>query len=665
MRKFISRISLLGTVTRLDPEQKSFTVRCRSEDEFTFELARDYGSVQVLGNLDNMSRDTFSEPSSPLPDHAEGKTLKKYLRVGDLLSVEGVTYIHKGDPKRIAQTVSVLQGPNGRFLFEETNWWLSQIRSMGDEWLAGLFGNTQTYTPDKFMANYRTNLNISGGPTDSDLQATATLARYIYGLSSSYLLTGDENFMSAAKAAVEYQMNGFRYPISSDRQQLWIFGRRLSDHGAVAILPSENYDDKGTIALYEQIYALAGLTQYYRITRDPVVLQEIRMTVQAFQDFFYDATENGLPGYGGYFSHVDPATFRPDSERLDSNQLCEQGGKYGKRLRKNWNSIGDHIPAYLVNLIIALEPLDEDAPKELRDFLDVCKGILDETSDLIMDKFPDPNPNVPYVHERFSADWTPETDWGWQKDCAIVGHNLKIAWNLTRIACYYQGKGNTSKAERAVALAEKLGGAMVEHGLDILRGGCYDGVWRKPAEGLSIETVWGTHKDFWQQEQGILAYLILYGYTGKKEYLDLGREMAAFWNLHFLDKDNRGVFFRVHEDGSPIIEGQYANKAGYPIAGYHSFELNYLAHIYTRAYVTGPEDKEGFCLYFKPVKHAAPRSLNVLPDFIKPETIAIDEVTIDGIPMDIDKKSKDAFHVPLEKKHMGKMIVVRYKNLPK
>nr|VFK34456.1 MAG: N-acylglucosamine 2-epimerase (GlcNAc 2-epimerase) [Candidatus Kentron sp. MB]VFK76765.1 MAG: N-acylglucosamine 2-epimerase (GlcNAc 2-epimerase) [Candidatus Kentron sp. MB] len=664
MQRSINKLAILGKVVQLEPERKSFTVRCRSADEFTFEVAQS-GYLQVLGNLDALNRDTFPEPSGVLPDHQQGKTLKKYLRVGDLIFVEGVTYENQNQSKHMAHAIVVLQGPDGKPLFEDPSWWLSQTSTMGDEWLIGLFGATQTYTPDNFMANYRTNLDIMGGSMDERLQATATLSRYIYGLSSSYLLTGDENFLSAARAAVTYQMNEFRYPLSGNRHRLWIYGRRLSKSRSVPVLPSENADDNGTIALYEQIYALAGLTQYYRITRDPIVLNEIRLTVQSFEDFFHDSNAegksvNGLPGKGGYFSHVDPLTFRPDSERLDT---IDPGR--GKRLRKNWNSVGDHIPAYLVNLIIALEPLDEDDPKEIREFLDVCKKILDETSDLIMEKFPDPDKNVPYVRERFFADWTPEKDWGWQQDCAIVGHDLKIAWNLTRVACYYLATGNKAKADRAVVLAEKLGKAMVTHGLDLLRSGCYDGVWREPESKLPIETVWGTHKDFWQQEQGILAYLILYGYTGKPEYLELGREMAAFWNLHFLDRDNRGVFFRVQEDGSPIIEGAYSQKGGYPIAGYHSYELNYLAHIYTRAYVTGPEDDQGFCLYFSPSENATQRSLNVLPDFVKPGAIEIDEVTVDGIPIEIDKKSKKACNVPLKKSHLGRRIVVRYKNIKK
>lgn len=34
--------------------------------------------------------------------------------------------------------------------------------------------------------------------------------------------------------------------------------------------------------------------------------------------------------------------------------------------------------------------------------------------------------------------------------------------------------------------------------------------------------------------------------------------------------------------GIPIIQGNYGNKGGHAISGYHAFELNYLAHVYLR-----------------------------------------------------------------------------------
>ena len=324
-----------------------------------------------------------------------------------------------------------------------------------------------------------------------------------------------------------------------------------------------------------------------------------------------------------------------DSEALGHNQA-----------RKNWNSIGDHIPAYLVNLLLAIEPLPTRAPsyEALHTFTNICKKILYTTSKIILEKFPDPDPTVPFVNERFLQNWKPDHSWRWQQDRAVVGHNLKIAWNLTRVANYYyyvaDGLAESPKeaqeakqfATKLMNLADRLGMNMAEVGLDLFRSGVFDVVERHPSEGLFAEFPWGNTKDFWQQEQGILAYLILYGCSGsdrdqKRDYLQLARELAAFWNLFFLDQDNKGIFFRVTESGEPVIEGIHGRKGGHSISGYHAFELSYLAHIYISTYVA----KRPFCLYFKPNANCRRRSINVLPDFFKPNVLEIGRISVDGI----------------------------------
>ena len=80
--------------------------------------------------------------------------------------------------------------------------------------------------------------------------------------------------------------------------------------------------------MYEQIYALAGPTQTYRITGDPKILKDAELTIQLFKRFYRDEDQ------GGYFSHLDALTLDPRSEGLGPN-----------RARKNWNSVGDHATA--------------------------------------------------------------------------------------------------------------------------------------------------------------------------------------------------------------------------------------------------------------------------------------------------------------------------------
>ena len=186
---------------------------------------------------------------------------------------------------------------------------------------------------------------------------------------------------------MDYQRQSFR-TLSHDGQYcFWAFGRRKLKDGSIFIEPSQNDDDLDSIPLYEQIYALAGMAQFYRISLDYEVLEDLRRTVNAFHDFYLDDRSTtrisrrcGGPRPRGYFSHLDYATMRPDTDHLGQN-----------RLRKNWNSIGDHIPAYLVNLLAALDPLPRGREPGRRP--PVARPVpVDDQGDLRADLRPFPRP---------------------------------------------------------------------------------------------------------------------------------------------------------------------------------------------------------------------------------------------------------------------------------
>jgi hypothetical protein len=220
-------------------------------------------------------------------------------------------------------------------------------------------------------------------------------------------------------------------------------------------------------------------------------------------------------------------------------------------------------------------------------------------------------------------------------------------------------------------LATQLADNMAVAGIDQVRGGCFDAVERQPRAGYPIEFAWSNTKDFWQQEQAVLAYLIIYGRSGNPDHLALAREMMAFWNQYFLDHDNRGVNFRVTADGVPVIQGDYSVKAGHAVAGYHSFELNYLAHTYICTYVqpkakaetltgkaTFPTTDHNFCLFFRPNKDARHKTLNVLPDFMPPGALQIRSITINGVAK--PDFNPDKFQIVLDPDELGAQVIVEF-----
>ena len=178
--------------------------------------------------------------------------------------------------------------------------------------------------------------------------------------------------------------------------------------------------------------------------------------------------------------------------------------------------------------------------------------------------------------------------------------------------------------DQCYALARQLATAMDElGGVNQFRGGCYDAVERHPTNGYNLMFTWFNTKDFWQQEQGILAYLIQMRTTETYEQLqkmrDLAAAMSAFYCAYFVDLDRGGIHFRTNDIGTPVMTGMYADKGGHAKSGYHIFELCYLAHIYTLLY-NNPQGP--VILHFAPVVPPEGKlSISVCPDFFADDSI--------------------------------------------
>ena len=144
------------------------------------------------------------------------------------------------------------------------------------------------------------------------------------------------------------------------------------------MLASEFGDDYDAIPAYEQIYALAGPTQTYRITGDPRILQRHRADARAVQQATTCDREQRRLLLAHRPDHLRPA--QPRS--LGRNQA-----------RKNWNSVGDHAPAYLINLCLAT------GEQTLRRLARSTRPTPSPTH------FPDYD-NSPFVQEKFHEDWS-------------------------------------------------------------------------------------------------------------------------------------------------------------------------------------------------------------------------------------------------------------------
>jgi mannose/cellobiose epimerase-like protein (N-acyl-D-glucosamine 2-epimerase family) len=568
--------TIAGYVTQFDRSTQRFGIKTSDGKEFQVNLTpTTYG--RIAQNLEEPYNDCTGR-------------FAELLKPGQHLFVYGVFYPQGAEYRFDANWLVFPGEAAGEYRHEEQDWWIKQVESIADSYLKWQFN----YPHEEIdYQNYRTYLHLAGAKkTDDFLQETDTVSRLVYGFASAFLMTGEDRFLEAAERGTEYLRDHMRFYDPDEDLIYWYHGIQKKGNREQKLFTSEFGDDYDAIPAYEQIYALAGPIQTYRVTGDPRILKDAEMTVDLFDKFFLDREG------GGYFSHIDPITLDPRAESLGRN-----------RARKNWNSVGDHAPAYLINLYLAT------GEQKYADFLEY-------TFDTIAKYFPDYE-NSPFVQEKFHEDWSPDQSWGWQQNRAVVGHNLKIAWNLMRMQ-------SLKSKEEYVALAEKIAKLMPAVGSDRQRGGWYDVVERVLEPGDEQHRfVWHDRKAWWQQEQAILAYLILFGLIQNPEYEKQAREVAAFYNVFFLDHDDGGVYFNVLANGLPYLMGNERFKGSHSMSGYHSTELCYLSAVYTNLLIK----KQPMDFYFKPMPNSFKDNiLRVQPDILPAGSIRIGACWIDGEP---------------------------------
>ena len=565
-----------GYVTDFNRQEKSFGIKTSDGREFRAYLTPT-AFARVAQNLGEPYNDCTGR-------------LGELLTPGQHVFAYGVFYPHgEGHKFEVKSFVFPGEAPE-KYRHEEPDWWVKQVRSIANCYLKWQFNYPEQ--PIDYR-EYRTFLNLAGTKKRDDfLQETDTISRLVYGFASAYLMTGEDQFLEAAEKGTEYLRDHMRFYDPDEDLIYWYHGVKVTGNREQKLLTSEFGDDYDAIPAYEQIYALAGPIQTYRITGDPRILRDAEMTVDLFDKFFADKEGTG------YFSHIDPITLDPRAESLGHN-----------RARKNWNSVGDHAPAYLINLWLAT------GEQKYAD-------MLEYTFDTIEKYFPDYE-HSPFVQEKFHEDWSFDQTWGWQQNRAVVGHNLKIAWNLMRMQ-------SLKPKESYVSLAQKIAELMPDAGSDRQRGGWYDVVERVMGDGEENHRfVWHDRKAWWQQEQAILAYLILNGTLNDPTYLKHAREAAAFYNAHFLDHDDGGVYFNTLANGLPFLMGTERFKGSHSMSGYHSTELCYLASVYTNLLIT----KQPMDFYFKPQPNAFKDNiLRVQPDILPPGSIKIGQCWVNGEP---------------------------------
>jgi hypothetical protein len=184
------------------------------------------------------------------------------------------------------------------YVFERPDWWVNQIRQLGNFYLAAQFPDGKVN-----YDNYRTTITLTGDKaTDNYRQETDTISRLVYGFATAYMLTGDDRYLEGAERGTEYLREHMRFYDTDENIVYWYHGIDVKGHRETKVFASEFGDDFDAIPAYEHLYRVNPDLPCYR---NPRILQDAEMTIDLFDQFLPRSKS------GRIFSHLDPSALMP------------------------------------------------------------------------------------------------------------------------------------------------------------------------------------------------------------------------------------------------------------------------------------------------------------------------------------------------------------------
>ena len=274
--------TIAGYVTGYDDEADAFGLRTSDGREFRAYMTKNTYS-QAMRNFGEAYLDTTGQMRDMLvPERLP-------VRLRDLLPGRG-----RGPPVR-GEVDHLPEHPRHELIFEQPRWWVNQARFIGDFYLRGQFpdGNYD-------WRNYRTKLSLSRYP-HARLHRRPTSARRPTpspGWSTAWPPPTCSPARTASsrrpRAAPSTCASTCGPPTTPKGIVYWYHGIDVSGNSQRKMFTSEFGDDYDAIPMYEQIYALAGPTQTYRVTGDPRILSDIEKTITLFDRFYKDPEQGRL-----------------------------------------------------------------------------------------------------------------------------------------------------------------------------------------------------------------------------------------------------------------------------------------------------------------------------------------------------------------------------------
>lgn len=315
------------------------------------------------------------------------------------------------------------------------------------------------------------------------------------------------------KEFLEYAAPGFRFL----RDAMWDkelggFHAYCAEDGTPQV---NNINEK---RIYGQSFAVYGLSQYYRMSKDPEALELVKKAFLWMEEHAHD------PVQGGYFEFLerDGSPYRVG--------VTDDTGVRDSRTRgfKDYNSS--------IHIMEAFTELYRIWPDDL------VRTRLEEMFYLIRDTFSHPDG---YLQLYFYPNWTlvsPETLNDLSEETHrftshyTYGHDVETAYLLLETA-HFLGIGEDEKTH---TLAKRLVDHSLESGWDHEKGGFFDAGILKDGK-ISI---FNDHKSWWGQIEGLNALLMMHQLYPEDPNDYYGKFLKSWEHIdsYLIDKEYGGWF---------------------------------------------------------------------------------------------------------------------------
>jgi cellobiose epimerase len=331
-------------------------------------------------------------------------------------------------------------------------------------------------------------------------------ARILWTFSSAYRVLGSPEYLRIAEISKNYLIDHF-------------FD---SEYGGVFwLLDHKGHMKDGKKQIYAQAFAIYGLTEYYRVTRDADCLKKSKDLFRLIEKYSFDKNLNG------YLEAFNREWHETGDLRLSAKDANE---------KKTMNTHLHVLEAY-TNLF-RIWP-DEILRNQLKNLILVFfnKIINSQTFNLSM---------------FFDEEWNDKTD------LVSYGHNIESSWLLYEAALVLGDKSIIEKAkEICVRIAESSKEGIMADG------------------SMIYEKFFNTgHTDmdrhWWVQAETVVGYMNAFTLSGNEEFLNMSLNAWKFIDGNLVDRSGGEWFWSVDNNHIPNLKD---DKAGFWKCPYHNSRM--------------------------------------------------------------------------------------------